>query len=124
MSNVEATLPHQNAAVARDLQQQPDDPHPVWFAALSGSDAVNLGHGCNHNFNPRSTPDVEIQEGSQASSEFLRVHFGDVPEAESRLSGIVVRIGCASLVAYAFRRDINYQIPDDPGHQRRLGASG
>ena len=25
-------------------------------------------------------------------------------------------IGCASLVAYAFRRDINSQIPDDPAH--------
>lgn len=30
----------------------------------------------------RSYADLEIQEGGQASSEFLRVHFGDVPEAE------------------------------------------
>ncbi len=30
----------------------------------------------------RSYADLEIQEGGQASLEFLRVHFGDVPEAE------------------------------------------
>jgi hypothetical protein len=29
-----------------------------------------------------SYADLEIQEGGQASLEFLRVHFGDVPEAE------------------------------------------
>ena len=38
-------------------------------------------------------------------------------------------IGCASLVAYAFRRDINFQIPDDPGHpeqtwRKRMIAAG
>lgn len=32
----------------------------------------------------RSYADLEIQEGGQASLEFLRVHFGDVPEAERR----------------------------------------
>jgi len=31
-----------------------------------------------------SYADLEIQEGGQASLEFLRVHFGDVPEAERR----------------------------------------
>ena len=30
----------------------------------------------------RSYDGLEIQEGGQASSEFLRVHFGAVPEAE------------------------------------------
>jgi hypothetical protein len=30
----------------------------------------------------RSYADLEIQEGNTASLEFLRVHFGDVPEAE------------------------------------------
>ena len=30
----------------------------------------------------RSYADLEIQEGGQASLEFLRVHFGDVLEAE------------------------------------------
>jgi hypothetical protein len=30
----------------------------------------------------RSYADLEIQEGGQASLEYLRVHFGDVPEAE------------------------------------------
>jgi len=30
----------------------------------------------------RSYADLEIQEGGQASQEFLRVHFGDVPEDE------------------------------------------
>lgn len=30
----------------------------------------------------RSYGDLEIQEGGQASLEFLRAHFGDVPEAE------------------------------------------
>jgi hypothetical protein len=30
----------------------------------------------------RSYADLEIKEGGQASMEFLRVHFGDVPEAE------------------------------------------
>jgi len=32
----------------------------------------------------RSYADLEIQEGGQASLEYLRVHFGDVPEAERR----------------------------------------
>ena len=31
-----------------------------------------------------SYADLEIQEGGQASLEYLRVHFGDVPEAERR----------------------------------------
>ena len=30
----------------------------------------------------RSYDELDIQEGGQASSEFLRVHFGAVPEAE------------------------------------------
>ena len=30
----------------------------------------------------RSYDDLEIQEGGQASLEYLRVHFGDVPEAD------------------------------------------
>jgi hypothetical protein len=33
----------------------------------------------------RSYADLEIQEGGQASLEYLRVHFGDVPEAERRM---------------------------------------
>ena len=32
----------------------------------------------------RSYADLEIQEGGQASLEFLRVHFGDVAEDERR----------------------------------------
>jgi hypothetical protein len=32
----------------------------------------------------RSYADLEIQEGGQASLEYLRVHFGDVPEPERR----------------------------------------
>jgi hypothetical protein len=32
----------------------------------------------------RSYADLEIQEGGQASLEYVRVHFGDVPEAERR----------------------------------------
>jgi hypothetical protein len=32
----------------------------------------------------RSYADLEIQEGGQASLEYLRVHFGEVPEAERR----------------------------------------
>ena len=32
----------------------------------------------------RSHDDLEIQEGGQTSLEYLRVHFGDVPEAERR----------------------------------------
>ena len=30
----------------------------------------------------RSYADLEIQEGGQASLEYLRVHFSDVPDAE------------------------------------------
>jgi hypothetical protein len=32
----------------------------------------------------RSYADLEIQEGGQASLEYLRVHYGNVPEAEHR----------------------------------------
>jgi hypothetical protein len=32
----------------------------------------------------RSYSDLEIQEGGQASLEYLRVHFGDVPDVERR----------------------------------------
>jgi hypothetical protein len=32
----------------------------------------------------RSYADLEIQEGGQASLEYLRVHFGNVPQAEHR----------------------------------------
>jgi len=32
----------------------------------------------------RSYADLEIQEGGHASLEYLRVHFGEVPEAERR----------------------------------------
>jgi hypothetical protein len=32
----------------------------------------------------RSYADLDIQEGGQASLEYLRVHFGNVPEAERR----------------------------------------
>jgi hypothetical protein len=32
----------------------------------------------------RSYADLEIQEGGQASLEYLRVHSGDVPEVERR----------------------------------------
>jgi hypothetical protein len=32
----------------------------------------------------RSYADLEIQEGGQASLEYLRVHFGDVTEEERR----------------------------------------
>ena len=32
----------------------------------------------------RSHDDLEIQEGGQTSLEYLRVHFGDAPEAQRR----------------------------------------
>jgi UDP-N-acetylmuramyl pentapeptide phosphotransferase/UDP-N-acetylglucosamine-1-phosphate transferase len=45
------------------------------------------------------------------------------------LALLLFSVGCASLVAYAFRRDINHRIPDDPEHpeqtwHKRMTATG
>ena len=46
----------------------------------------------------RGYADLEIQEAGQASLEYLRVHFGDVPETErQRVRAQLARLGQAGI---------------------------
>jgi hypothetical protein len=52
--------------------------HPVQRGSASIKSVLPVLTGSSY-------ADLEIKEGGHASQEFLRVHFGDVPEAERQM---------------------------------------